>query len=369
MHGYTIGSADSVGGLSRWKHQWNALADAQALPMLRYEWFAAAERHLASPGSVRILHVLDSDGNLAAALPLERTAAGHGRSCYQVLGQARLYEPTGLLCRDNAACHALVRSAAALGRPVVLSRLWPGMPPGPGRDRADAAPLTGGRLLGHAVELRRTAAPSQYLRLEDGYDAYASRLSSRHRYDIRRAYRRAAEAGGLSVEFAMPGPDRLHRMLNTAFDVEARGWKGAQGSNVKANADLQGFFYQFFDSHTAEGAVLIALLRIRGAPAAAQVCLVAHDRIWILKIGYDEAFERMSPGLILMNEVIKHAHEQGVQGIEFLGSAEPWLRAWHPLLRTYGLMALYPYTPRSLACLGHDVILSLLRRTRRVRRC
>lgn len=361
MCGFAVRCAGSLDALAGWKQQWNALADAQQLPMLRYEWFAAAERHLAQPDSVRILHVLDDDGILIGALPLEREVVGRGRARYGILGHARLCEPTDLLRRDEDARRALMRATESLRHPVVLSRLWPCA-------ASTGVAAVGGRLRRHVVELGKPAAASQYLRLAGDYDAYSRRLSARHRYDIRRAYRRAADSGHVAVQLARPGPQELPGWLDTAFGVESRSWKGVQGSSILANRDLQAFFYRVLDSHAAEGRVLTALLTIDAAPVAMQVCLVAYEKIWILKIGYDEAFRRASPGLLLMNEVIRYAHENGLVCIEFLGSAESWLDAWQPERREYGLVALYPYTLPSLLSLGQDLTGALLRRVQRATR-
>lgn len=365
MGNFTVGNAGSLEELSPWRRQWDGLAEAQELPMLKYQWFSAAERHLAEPGSVRIVHILDQDKNLVAALPLQRTSDESGHIRYEILGQRRLYEPTDMLYRDDSVRSRLLSAAAGLGDPIILSRLWPS------RSQADAAatiPPGRVRTRYHAIELGKPSAPSQHVRLEGDYETYSKTLSPRRRYDLRRAYRRAADLGRVSVDFAMPDAEALHRGLDIAFEVEARSWKGTQHTNVNSNADLDAFFHQVLDGYAASNSVLVGLLSIDGAPAAAQVCLLAHRRIWILKIGYDDAFRKISPGLILMNELMRYGHDNGFLGIEFLGSAEDWLDAWRPEMRYYQLMALYPYTPRSLACLGGDIFALARRRARPMNR-
>ncbi len=365
MGDFTVGNAGGLEELSPWRRQWDELAAAHQLPMLRYQWVAAAERHLAEPGSGRSVHVMDQDQNLVAALPLQKTSDENGHTRYEMLGQRRLYEPTDMLYRDDSARSRLLSAAASLGDPIMLSRLWPS------RSRADAAaaiPAGRVRVRCRAIELGKPSAPSQHVRLEGDYEAYSKTLPPRRRYDLRRAYRRAADIGHLSIDFATPGPEELHRGLDAAFEVEARSWKSARHTNVKANPDLRAFFYQTLSSYATTHDVLVGLLSIEGDLAAAQVCLRAHRRIWILKIGYDDAFRRMSPGLILMNELIHYGHDNGFLGIEFLGSAEGWLDAWRPEMRHYRLMALYPYTPRSLACLGGDIFALARCRTRPVNR-
>lgn len=354
----TIRIAHSLDALAPWKNQWDALAAAQGLPMLYYAWFQAAEQHLAEPGGVRVLYLLDKSDALIAACALELRRDSHGRHSYQILGMPRLYEPSALLYRDPAARSALVKSLAGLDHPVVLARLWP--------DASNTAfDNRRWRLSRHALVLGKNSAPSQYLELDDDYAQYLERLPAQRRYDLRRAYRRAESAGRLTCKIVTPAPDDSHAALTTAFEVEALSWKGRQGCAVLANAGLRDFFFTLAQTLAADGRMLIALLYSDATPIAAQVCLLDSQRLWLLKIGYDEAFSKLSPGLILMNEVIKHSYLEGLHAIEFLGSAEDWVDAWRPALRHYRLLALYPYRPRSLVRLGADIAGALHRNLRR----
>lgn len=354
----TIRIAHSLDALVPWKDQWDALAAAQGLPMLYYAWFLAAERHLAEAGSVRVVYALDADDALSAACALELKHDSHGRCSYQILGMPRLYEPSALLYRDPAARNALIAALSALDQPVVLSRLWP-----------DAFSTTVDtrrwRLSRHALALTKDSAPSQYLELAGDYAHYHDGLPSQRRYDLRRAYRRAESAGRLSCEIRTPTPDDIHAVLTTAFEVEALSWKGRRGCAVLANAGLREFFFTLLETLAAERRVLIALLYSDATPIASQISLLDRQRLWLLKIGYDESCAKLSPGLILMNEVIKHSYREGLCGIEFLGSAEDWVEAWRPARRQYRLLALYPYTPRNLVRLGVDIAGAVQRNLRR----
>lgn len=346
--------ANSLQELLPWRDQWDALAEAQGLPLAKFDWLLAAETHLAEPGCVRIVHVLDTRQTLAAAAALELREDRTGTGEYHLLGMPRLYEPATILYRDTASRARLLRGLAALGRPVVLARLWP--------DGTGGQPSGNGcRLTRHALEFHRRAAPSQYLDLTQGYAEYIDSLPSQRRYDLRRAYRRAEAAGPVRVEFARPSPDGIDALLDVALAVESRSWKGSNGSDVLANEDLRRFFTDALRRFSARDSVLIGLLRLGGTPAAAQICLVDHGRLWLLKIGYDQAFHKASPGQILMNETIRYAYDSGLAGIEFLGSAEKWVEAWRPEIRQYRLLISYPYTAASLMCLGREASGRLLR--------
>ena len=50
--------------------------------------------------------------------------------------------------------------------------------------------------------------------------------------------------------------------------------------------------------------------------------------LWLLKIGYDRAYGRCSPGMLLMRETIRYAAEAGLGRYEFLGCSATWTRVW-----------------------------------------
>lgn len=338
--------AGSMDELAPWRDQWDALADARGLPMARYAWFGAAERHLADAGQVRVIYGLDRSGDLVAAVALEcREDTKSGRD-YQILGLSRLYEPSALLYRDDAARVTLLRTMLELRSPVILGRLWPG-DAGPSGDRRY-------RLDRHAVWFSKCAAPSQYLEFTQGYEDYIAQLPSQRRYDLRRAYKRAGAMGTLSADFMRPSPAELDALLDVALDIEVRSWKGETGSAVKTHPDLHGFFRDMLASNASDGSVLIAFLKVGATIVAMQICLQSHARLWLLKIGYDRAYRTLSPGLILMNEVIKYSYNHRLHGLEFLGSAEDWVDAWRPSLRDYRLIAAFPHNAGSLLRLGRD---------------
>lgn len=348
--------AHSLEELAPLAASWDALAHARGLPLLQYDWFLAAERHLAEPGSVRVVYVLDRDGNLNAACALELRRDLSARVSYQILGMARLYEPSGLLYRDHVARNALMRAVAGLDHPVVLARLWPDEFTATFESRRL-------RLSRHALLLGKYAAPSQYLELAGDYAQYIEALPAQRRYDLRRAYRRAEAAGTLKCDITLPTAADIDACLDIAFAVEARSWKGRRGCAVLAQPDLREFFSTLLRTQASERRVVVALLYSGVQPIAAQICLLDRSRLWLLKIGYDEHYAKLSPGLILMNEIIKHSYTHGLAGIEFLGSAEDWVEAWRPARRQYPLLALYPYTPKSLVRLGADMA-AILRRQR-----
>jgi len=97
-------------------------------------------------------------------------------------------------------------------------------------------------------------------------------------------------------------------------------------------------------AHNASQAGLLRLcfLRIAGQAAAMQLALQGGGRFWLMKIGYDAAFARSSPGQLLMLHTIGHAASQGLASYEMLGNAAAWTAGWTRTLRPFVAVRAYP---------------------------
>jgi len=69
-------------------------------------------------------------------------------------------------------------------------------------------------------------------------------------------------------------------------------------------------------------------LKVDEQTVAVQFTVAHANRLWIYKVGHDEAWSWCSPGVLLMHQVVKFCFEKGMTGCEFLGSDEPWLHIW-----------------------------------------
>jgi hypothetical protein len=75
---------------------------------------------------------------------------------------------------------------------------------------------------------------------------------------------------------------------------------------------------------------------------AAQLSVEYADRLWVLKIGYDERWSRCSPGWQLLAETMRDAFDRRLRSYEFLGSDEPWLHGWKTQSRELDTVAWLP---------------------------
>jgi len=352
----TIEIIRSIRGMEEIEGEWNRLAGTTNNPLLRFDWFHACARTLHGEADFRIA-TFTRGGRIAAIAPLCRDRRLEGR--LMLLGVSTLGEPSGLLFEDLHALDSLVQGLSGLRQPILFLRV-PAETSLAGRFRAD------GRSRGSMVVERRGGL-SAAVPIQGGWTEFLGALPGKRRYDLRRARRRAEEEGTVEIRTICPLSGDVDRYLDTAFRVEASGWKGRRGSSLLHNERLGRFFRLYCSLAATAGHLRLSFLEVDGEAIAMQIGLEYGGRYWVLKIGYDEKWSKCSPGMQLMMETTRSAFENGLAALEFLGSDEEWLRAWPVVHRSYDVVGVYPLNPRGLYCAAMDFGRSISGRNRRIR--
>jgi len=114
--------------------------------------------------------------------------------------------------------------------------------------------------------------------------------------------------------------------------VEASGWKGAEGksSAIKLNSNLREFYKQVMVGFSGSGQMEINTLMVNERPIAVQYAIILASTVFLLKIGYDENFSKVSPGNMLLEEKLKSYLDQPQLKYVNLITDAPWHRSWQP---------------------------------------
>jgi CelD/BcsL family acetyltransferase involved in cellulose biosynthesis len=325
--------------------EWEALAKSIGLPMLSHAWVLSCAEALYHEDELHIITVRVR-GVLAGVAPLVTEVHG-GITRLELIGVSYLYEPSGLLFDTDDALDALARAIVNLRKPVELSRI-PADSPIISRLRSVAR----GRCLVVVGPVAGTVA----VPISSGWSEYVARLSPRRRYDLRRARRRAEESGKITVRIHSPGPEDVERMFAEFVRIESGGWKARNGSSLSQRHSLRRFFLHYATRASQSGTLRFGFLDVDGRPIAAQLSVEYSDRLWVLKIGYDEAWSRCSPGWQLLAETMRDAFARKLKSYEFLGSDEPWLHGWATDGRDLCTLVCYPTTLLGLYGLAADTV-------------
>jgi len=118
------------------------------------------------------------------------------------------------------------------------------------------------------------------------------------------------------------------QVLAEFFELEASGWKGRRGSAIAASPRLVAFYTAVAQAAAKLRYLRIYALLLNDAPVAMHFGLLMNGCYYIPKVAYDERYRKCSPGLLLMQHVLKDLALIGAHKFDFLGPSMEWKRMW-----------------------------------------
>ncbi|QDT55625.1 Proline dehydrogenase 1 [Caulifigura coniformis] len=344
----------SLESVERYAESWRELCDLHAGPMEQLEWVDACLHGGPRPQIVAI----SETSYLRAFAPLARVSR-RGILSLEMIGVGDHFEPMDFVASDGAALQTLCAAVRSQNVAIRLGRLPQGSPTIPALRQA----------FGRRAVIRVSAqAAAPWIAMDDSWQSPETHLNSGRRSDLRRARKRADEVGTVTIQIVCPDLPQLPALLDEAFAVEERSWKGDEETSLVRDADRGAFFRRYTNAACRQGTLRICFLRINGQAVAMQIAVQQSRRFWLLKVGYDASFSRCSPGMLLTRETIAYAASRKLLTYEFLGTCEAWTSVWTDRRRECVELTAYPFTPLGLAALVADGGASLLARSRKAAR-
>jgi CelD/BcsL family acetyltransferase involved in cellulose biosynthesis len=216
--------------------------------------------------------------------------------------------PVGLPGSTEAAAKELM--AALAGRDDWTTADLAGLPGG-GRwltALSEAAPAAG-------LECRTADdGVSLELALSGSFDDYLARLPGKLRHEMRRKDRRLREAFP-DVHLADASPVTVARDLDRFVQLH-RSSGGEKGRFMVPGMEL--FFRRLADELLDEGTFRLAFLEAGGVKVAGAVGFRFGERFLLYNSAYDHGQARLSPGMVLVAELIHGAIDEGLRTFDLL---------------------------------------------------
>jgi len=170
---------------------------------------------------------------------------------------------------------------------------------------------------------------SKYICCESSYEETTKNISTRHKRNLRRKLNKLNKMGEVTYEYVVK-QDELPVALNCFLDIEASGWKGDTSTAIKLAPEIRKFYEKLVLNFSKTGDCVIHFLSVDGKKIAAQFCLISDQIVYLLKIGYDENYNSVSPGALLLNQLMSRCSEStDIQAISFITGAA-WNDIWAP---------------------------------------
>jgi CelD/BcsL family acetyltransferase involved in cellulose biosynthesis len=169
------------------------------------------------------------------------------------------------------------------------------------------------------------------------------------------------EAGAVSVQVC-DGHESLDDLLGEGFAVEASSWKGAGGTAITSQDSTRSFYRGVAQWAASLGWLRLAFLRLDGRAIAFQFDLEVDGTYYSLKIGFDPAYERFSPGKLLAYAMVSRAVASGLGRYELLGTDEAWKYRWTETTHERVALRAFAPTPAGLAAWSNHAYMRPLAR-------
>jgi CelD/BcsL family acetyltransferase involved in cellulose biosynthesis len=162
-----------------------------------------------------------------------------------------------------------------------------------------------------AVE-KEAVAP--FLELPRSFETYLASLSARRRHELRRKTRRL-RAALPDARLIDATPDTLARDLDRFVELH-RSSTGPKGRFMHPGMEL--FFRRLGHALLPDGTFRLVFLEAAGEKMAGAVAFRDRERLLLYNSAYDRARAALSPGIVLMMELLQESIDQGLRAVDML---------------------------------------------------
>jgi len=133
-------------------------------------------------------------------------------------------------------------------------------------------------------------------------------LASKRRKILRQNLRRLNDLGKVKWRVAA-GEEIDQACINAFLELEHMGWKKGKKTSLLSHANDEAFFREMMNGFAQAGRAFFTELSINGRVIASTSNLISGRAGFAFKIGWDEAFSKLGPGILNEVEFMKYFPE------------------------------------------------------------
>jgi hypothetical protein len=173
------------------------------------------------------------------------------------------------------------------------------------------------------------------INIKGEFDEYWKNRGRYYVDDLRRQTRRLEEQK-IHMEFQEDLDVRnMGECIKDYGKLEEVGWKGEEGTAVGASNQQGRFYREILERFCCRGEAVVYKLLFNGQTVASDLCLRRDGMLVVLKIAYDEGFQKLSPGKFIHREILRSLfRERKIRTLEWYGRLHEWQRKLDSVPRT-----------------------------------
>jgi hypothetical protein len=222
-------------------------------------------------------------------LPALVTADPYGTLCTPALDREMAHDAVIRLMREarRAGAHALILRGMSLDGPAM---------------KTITEVLENGGMRPRVLESHVRACLDA---TKDADELLRDALGPKKLKELRRQRNRLAEHGAVSFEVART-PEEIAAAIESFLALEASGWKARRGTALAQHDGDAGFIRRATSALAETGQCEVITLRAGDTAVAGAIVLRHQDRAFYFKLGVDERFAKLSPGVQLTLDLTRH---------------------------------------------------------------
>jgi CelD/BcsL family acetyltransferase involved in cellulose biosynthesis len=165
-----------------------------------------------------------------------------------------------------------------------------------------------------------------YIRLDESWEKFVSRLSKNMRANVGRRRRQVAKQ--FRAEYDLAAPETVQAAMEELFRLHNGRWRRRGVSGAFAGARMQQFHHDVARQFLGRGWLRLHRLRLDGETRAAFYCFQLRERVYYYLSGFDIAYGKYSIGNVLMAQAIERGIADGAREFDLLRGDETYKFAW-----------------------------------------
>ncbi len=305
--------------------QWNGLLDRAITntPFQRHEylsvWWATRGGGEWESDDLWLAAGRDEEGDLAGLAPLFFSRNKDGNPALLLVGSIEISDYLDLIVSEEQLGEFIAALFDALDQEGPedweLLDLYNIPEDSPSLDAMSAEAQARGW---HVDRIRMQPCPVVYL--PDSWEGYLNQLDSKQARELRRKLRKA-QGYPASVDWHFIS-DRAE--LEQAVDTFLALMANDESKDEFLTDEMRTQFHRMCAEAFDHGWLQIAFLNVSQQPVFGYVTFDYRERIWVYNSGFDPAHFDLSPGWVLMGNLIEWAIEEGHEAIDFLRGDETY---------------------------------------------
>ena len=188
----------------------------------------------------------------------------------------------------------------------------------------------------------REARALWFADLPGSYEDYMATRSRNHRWQVKKTWSKAEEAGALEVR-RHSGAAQIRAALPEWFDIERRSWQASDPASAMGPAD-RAFHENLLDWLEPEEIGDLWIVALDGTPLAALRMLAGPatggGNVSVHTLHFDMAARKLAPGLIAFDAMMQAACAEGLAEVDMHGTTDFFAR-WATVRRPHQSLRLY----------------------------